>query len=206
MSGPPPLHQAIAVLDAGGQVRVARSHGYAIGLLVLALLVGAGLLAWLVFAVADGLRRDRMGIVLAHPVTWASTIAVVACALLPVVIAVRLHRREALVVTREGLATESGGVIRSHVPWTGIARVGFERMSMHGAPYRPGPRSVTYVLTPQAIEARDRALLAAGRRPPRYGPLGPGGYVLEHGYTGGRRRLHELLAAAHHRYGGVRPS
>ncbi|MFX4285631.1 hypothetical protein ACQBJO_03615 [Janibacter sp. G349] len=102
MSGPPPLHQAIAVLDAGGQVRVARSRGYAIGLLVLSLLVGAGLLAWLVLAVADGLRRDRMGVVLAHPVTWASTIAVVACALLPVVIAVRLHRREALVVTHGG--------------------------------------------------------------------------------------------------------
>lgn len=61
MSGPPPLHQAIAVLDAGGQLRVARSHGYAIGLLVLALLVGAGLLAWLVFAVADGLRPPAGG-------------------------------------------------------------------------------------------------------------------------------------------------
>ena len=159
MSGPPPLHQAIAVLDAGGQLRVARSHGYAIGLLVLALLVGAGLLAWLVFAVADGLRRDRMGVVLAHPVTWASTIAVVACALLPVVIAVRLHRREALVVTHGGLATESGGVIRSHVPWTGIERVGFEGVT---GPYDNfAPRSVTYVLTPAAVEARDRAMVAA---------------------------------------------
>ena len=204
MSGPPPLHQAIAVLDAGGQVRVARSRGYAMGLLVLGLLVGAGLLAWLVFAVADGLRRDRMGVVLAHPVTWASTIAVVACALLPVVIAVRLHRREALVVTHGGLATESGGVIRSHVPWTGIERVGFERVT--GPYYHFAPRSVTYVLTPAAVEARDRALVAAGRRPPRYGLLGPGGYVLEAGYVGGRRRLYELLAAAHHRYGGVRPS
>lgn len=204
MSGPPPLHQAIAVLDAGGQLRVARSHGYAIGLLVLALLVGAGLLAWLVFAVADGLRRDRMGIVLAHPVTWASTIAVVACALLPVVIAVRLHRREALVVTREGLATESGGVIRSYVPWTGIERVGCERVT--GPYYNFPPRSVTYVLTPAAIEARDRAMVAAGRRPPRYGLLGAGGYVLEAGYVGGRRRLYELLAATHQRYGGVRPS
>ena len=86
MSGPPPLHQAIAVLDAGGQVRVARSRGYAIGLLVLGLLVGAGLLAWLVFAVADGLRRDRMGVVLAHPVTWASAVAVLGCAVLPVAV------------------------------------------------------------------------------------------------------------------------
>ncbi|MFX4285632.1 hypothetical protein ACQBJO_03610 [Janibacter sp. G349] len=68
------------------------------------------------------------------------------------------------------------------------------------------PRSVTYVLTPAAIEARDRAMVAAGRRPPRYGLLGPGGYVLEAGYVGGRRRLYELLAAADHRYGGVRPS
>ena len=204
MSGPPPLHQAIAVLDAGGQLRVARSRGYAIGLLVLGLLVGAGLLAWLVYAVADGLRRDRMGVVLAHPVTWASVIAVVACALLPMVIAVRLHRREALVLSREGLATESGGVIRSHVPWTGIERVGYERTT--GPYYRFAPRSVTYVLTPAAVEARDRALVAAGRRPPRYGLLGPGGYVLEAGYVGGRRRLYELLATAHHRYGGVRPS
>ena len=185
-------------------MRVARSRGYAIGLLVLGLLVGAGLLAWLVFAVADGLRRDRMGAVLAHPVTWASTIAVVACALLPVVIAVRLHRREALVVTREGLASESGGVIRSFVPWTGFERVGYERVT--GPYYRFAPRSVTYVLTPAAIEARDRAMVAAGRRPPRYGLLGPGGYFLEAGYVGGRRRLYELLAAAHHRYGGVRPS
>ena len=138
MSGPPPLPQAIAVLNAGGQVRVARSRGYAIGLLVLGLLVGAGLRAWLVFAVADGLRRDRMGVVLAHPVTWASTIAVVACALLPVVIAVRLQRREALVLSHEGLATESGGVIRSHVPWTGIECVGYERMT--GPYYRFAPR------------------------------------------------------------------
>ena len=194
----------MAVLDAGGQVRIARSRAYALGLLVLALLVGAGLLAWLVFAVGDGLRRDRMGVVLAHPVTWASTIAVVACALLPMVIAVRLHRREALVLSREGLATESGGVIRSHVPWTGIERVGYERMT--GPYYRFAPRSVTYVLTPAAVEARDRALVTAGRRPPRYGLLGPGDYVLEAGYVGGRRRLYELLATAHHRYGGVRPS
>lgn len=204
MTRPPPLQRAVAVLDAGGQVRIARSRAHALGLLVLGLLVGAGLLAWLVHAVADGLRRDRMRVVLAHPVTWASVIAVVACALLPVVVAVRLHRREALVVTRTGLASESGGAIRSHVPWTGIERVGFERVT--GPYYHLGPRSVTYVLTPAAIEARDRALVAAGRRPPRYGLLGPGGHVLEAGYVGGRRRLYELLAAAHQRYGGVRPS
>ena len=59
MSGPPPLPQAMAVLDAGGQVRIARSRAYALGLLVLALLVGAGLLAWLVYVVGDGVRRDH---------------------------------------------------------------------------------------------------------------------------------------------------
>ena len=204
MTRPPPLQQAIAVLDAGGQVRIARSRAYALGLLVLGLLVGAGLLAWLVYAVADGLGRDRMGVVLAHPVTLASVVAVVACALLPVVVAVRLHRREALVVSRDGLSTESGHAIRSHVPWSGIERVGFERVT--GPYYNFAPRSVTYVLTPAAIEARDRALVAAGRRPPRYGLLGPGGYVVEAGYVGGRRHLYELLAAAHQRYGGGRPA
>ena len=85
-----------------------------------------------------------------------------------------------------------------------LERVGFERVT--GPYYHFAPRSVTYVLTPAAVEARDRALVTAGRRPPRYGLLGPGDYVLEAGYVGGRRRLYELLAAAHHRYGGIRPS
>ena len=53
------LASPIGTLDAGGHVRVARSPTYLIVVLALGLLVGAGLLAWLVYVVGDGVRRDH---------------------------------------------------------------------------------------------------------------------------------------------------
>jgi hypothetical protein len=172
-------------LDHGESVFIPSSTRHIVLTLVLALVIGAGLLVFLAFIVISTLSDGRgWGVIVFNLRMWALAIGIIGCLIVaPIGAAIRMNRQEALVVSPDGVSlARRGRVLPGHLLlWHDMKAVVFERAVSRG------PKVLAYILTEEAT----RRLRGRGLNP-RW--IVRSGFVLSH------RRLYPLLAAAHARY------
>ena len=170
-----------------------------IALLVLGIAVGLPMLLLVVYITVHAARTGDV-IAAVNPRTAALVVAVVGCLLLlPIAVAVRLSRKEELVLTREGLTEVQRGTPVATTRWSEMGRV--EIVRTHGRITRLSPRMVTYTLAPRGRDRLQHERAAAGLRPARWLAAPEPRVTMRQQYSLGPGRLAELLAAAHQRYG-----
>ena len=193
------LQENLARLDAGHAVRIPVSTTKVIALLVLGIAVGLPMLLLVVYITVHAARTGDV-IAAVNPRTAALVVAVVGCLLLlPIAVAVRLSRKEELVLTREGLTEVQRGTPVATTRWSEMGRV--EIVRTHGRITRLSPRMVTYTLAPRGRDRLQHERAAAGLRPARWLAAPEPRVTMRQQYSLSPRRLGELLAAAHQRYG-----
>ncbi len=174
-------------MDRGRSVVVGTSSRKLIVILCLALVIGAVLVGLSVLIVSGSVERNVSWVLFAfNPRMWAFAIGIVGCLVVaPIVVAVRLRRADALVVSGAGLIESHRGVV---LPATFVSWNEIERISLDTATPRPGPKYVVYYLTRDSVQRRGRTGLFARR------------ITLRNGFEFSHRQLFELLTAAHARY------
>lgn len=175
----------VATLEHGRSVLIPSSKRHSILVLVLAFVIGIGLLAFFVFIVTATLQDGRTWwLIVANLRIWALVVGIVGCLVVaPIAVVVRMRRRESLVLSPAGVALARHGEVLpgTLLPWHDIVEVVFEQA------VRRGPKALAYILTEDATRRRRGRNLN-----PRL--LVKGGFVLSH------RRLYPVLAAAHARF------
>lgn len=169
-------------LDHGESVFIPSSTRHIILTLALALVTGTGLLVLFAYIVISTLSDGRgWGVIVFNLRMWALAIGIIGCLIIaPIGAAIRMNRREALVVSPAGVSlARKGRVLPGHLlPWHDMKAVVFERAVSRG------PKVLAYILTEEAT----RRLRGHGLSP-RW--IVRSGFVLSH------RRLYPLLATAH---------
>ncbi|WP_181275663.1 hypothetical protein [Brevibacterium oceani] len=172
-------------LERGQSVFIPSSIRHIVFTLIFALVIGVGLLIAFVWIVAATISEGRSWwLVIANLRMWAFVVGIVGCLLVaPIGVALRLRRREALVLSPAGVALARHGrvVPGTLLPWHDMEAVVYERAVSRG------PKVLAYILTEEAT----RRLRGRGLNP-RW--MVRSGFVLSH------RRLHPILAAAHARF------
>ncbi|MGO1565210.1 MAG: hypothetical protein ACTHX5_10260, partial [Brevibacterium aurantiacum] len=174
-------------MDRGRSVVVGTSSRKLIVILCLALATGAVLVGLAFLIVTSSLDQNVSWMLFAfNPRMWAIAIGLIGCLVVaPIVVAVRLRRADALVVSNAGLVESHRGAVlpASFVSWNEI-----ERITLCTVTPRPGPKYVIYYLTRDSVQRRGRTGLFARR------------ITLRNGFEFSHRQLFELLTAAHARY------
>ncbi|SMX85782.1 hypothetical protein BAURA63_02266 [Brevibacterium aurantiacum] len=187
MSRSPNTAAALHAMDRGRSVVVGTSSRKLIVILCLALATGAVLVGLAFLIVTSSLDQNVSWMLFAfNPRMWAIAIGLIGCLVVaPIVVAVRLRRADALVVSNAGLVESHRGAVlpASFVSWNEI-----ERITLCTVTPRPGPKYVIYYLTRDSVQRRGRTGLFARR------------ITLRNGFEFSHRQLFELLTAAHARY------
>lgn len=172
-------------LDRGQQVAIPSSTRHILLTLVIAVIVGLGLLAAFVWIVAATISDGRSWwLIIANLRMWAFVVGIIGCLIVaPIGVVMRLRRRESLVLSPAGVALARHGAILpgTLLPWHDIDTVVFEQA------VRRGPKVLAYILTEEAT----RRLRGRGLNPRQ---VVRSGFVLSH------RRLYPVLKAAHDRF------
>lgn len=191
-----PLHETLAALDAGYPVRIPMSRAKAVGMLAMGLVIGLVLLGLLALMVSE---TDSPLSLLLNVRVWAILVGIVGClVLVPVAMTVQLARREALVITREGVSETRGDTLLAVTAWQDITHV--DTTMVRSGIHQVGTRFVIYTMTPPARERIERHHAAHGGRPPWMSRGRPGAVLVRRGYVMTPTRLAELLEAARRRY------
>ncbi|HJF76604.1 MAG TPA: hypothetical protein K8V63_07610 [Brevibacterium linens] len=172
-------------LGRGQQVVIPSSNRQVLFGLLVALVIGIGLLAIFIYVVTATIKDGRSPwLIIINLRMWALVIGIVGCLVVaPIGLFVRMRRRESLVLSPVGVALARRGEVLpgTLLSWHNIEAIVFEEAA------RRGPRVATYILTEEATRRR------RGRRHnPRL--LVRSGFVLSH------RRLVPVLKAAHARF------
>lgn len=172
-------------LERGQTVFIPSSTRHIIFTLILALTLGTGLLVVFVWIVVGTISEGRSWwLIIANLRMWAFVVGIIGCLVVaPIGVMLRLHRREALVLSPAGVALARHGRVLpgTLLPWHDMKAVVFERAVSRG------PKVLAYILTDDAT----RRLRGRGLNP-RWTVRS--GFVLTH------RRLHPILVAAHARF------
>lgn len=172
-------------LERGRPVSIPSSTRHIVLTLVLALIIGFGLLAAFVWIVTATISDGRSWwLIIANLRMWAVVVGIIGCLVVaPIGVFVRLHRRESLVLFPEGVSLARNGRIlpETFLPWHDIKMVVFERAVSRG------PKMLAYILTDEAT----RRLRRRGLNPR---------IVVRNGFVLSHRRLFPVLRAAHARF------
>lgn len=187
MSRPPNTAAALHAMDRGRSVVVGTSSRRLVIILCIALATGAVLVGLAFLIVTSSLDQNVSWMLFAfNPRMWAIAIGLIGCLVVaPIVVAVRLRRADALVVSGAGLIESHRGVV---LPATFVSWNEIERISLDTATPRPGPKYVVYYLTRGSVQRRGRTGPFARR------------IMLRTGFELSHRQLFELLSGAHTRY------
>lgn len=205
-----PLDACLRHIAAGGRVRVPTSRSRIAVLIVCAAGMTALCAVLLVIFLTSVEDPDGMGrAVLLHPVLWACILGIVlfgAGIVLGLVGLVRPRRQ--LVLDGRGLTEAAGATVSLSIPWTDIECVYGEKIGgNYGFDGRYHPH---YVLTAAGLDQLNARITAAGRGasagqggrrrrtlPGWRRPLRRRVVIMHPLYTGGPRRLVDLLTAVH---------
>lgn len=172
-------------LDRGQQVVIPTSNRSVVFVLLLALVIGIGLLVFFVFIVTATIQDGRSPwVIVANLRMWAIVAGIIGCLVVaPIGVFVRMSRRESLNLSPAGVALARRGEVLpgTLLQWRDIEAIVFER-AVH-----LGPKVLAYMLTEEAT----RRLIERGRNPRVHVRSG---FVLSH------RRLFPVLTAAHARF------
>lgn len=180
----------IRQLDVGRSVVIGLKRRSIALMLPFVVLLGL-FLAWLfILMVGGGIEQGtNWALVVFNPRTVAVMVGIVGClVIVPVGLAARLLRDDSLLLSRDGIVEQHRGrtMSQTFIHWTEIDTVTFESLTA-----KPGFKMVVYRLTPDAVRRRGLRGWMAGTIP------------LRTGYELKRRRLFEVLSAAHARYSGT---
>ncbi len=172
-------------LDRGQQVVIPSSNRQVLFGLLVALVIGIGLLAFFIYVVTATIEDGRSPwLIIINLRMWALVIGIVGCLVVaPIGLFVRMRRRESLVLSPVGVALARRDQVLpgTLLPWQDIEAIVFEKAA------RRGPRAAGYSLAEEATRRR----LGRGHHPRL---LVRSGFVLSH------RRLFPVLRAAHARF------
>lgn len=173
-------------LDRGQHVVIPSSIRHSLLLLLPALVIGLGLLAFFVFVVTATIDDGRNPwLIIINLRVWALVVGIVGCLVVaPIGLLVRMRRRESLVLSPIGVASARHGQVLTGtlLPWHDIEAIVFEKAA------RRGPKVAAYVLTEEATRER----LGRGHNPR---------LLVRNGFVLSPRRLFPVLKAAHARFG-----
>ncbi|MER7077091.1 hypothetical protein SAMN02982929_03749 [Saccharopolyspora kobensis] len=186
MSKAPLPAAGVRELENGRNVTIHASNGFVVRRLCLCIAVGLLLLGVLVLIVISTLQQGGSWVLLALNLrVWALVAGITGCLVLgPWVLLRRPRRAVGLVLSRDGIAETSRGVLLPNtlLAWNEIEQIEFER------PRALHPRILSFRLTEAA--AHERGL----HRPHQRLVQVETGFELSH------RRLHPILVAAHARF------
>lgn len=172
-------------LDRGQQVVIPTSNRSVVFTLLLACVVGIGLLVFFLFIVTATIEDGRSPwVIILNLRMWAFVVGIVGCLVVaPIGVIIRMRRRESLVLSPAGVALARRGEVLpgALLPWHDIEAVVFEKA------VRLGPKVLGYLLTEEAT----RRIRGRGLNPRLFVRSG---FVLTH------RRLFPVLKAAHARF------
>ncbi|WP_039210464.1 hypothetical protein [Brevibacterium linens] len=172
-------------LDRGQQIVIPSSNRQVLFGLLVALVIGIGLLAFFIYVVTATIEDGRSPwLIIINPRMWALVIGIVGCLVVaPIGLFVRMRRRESLVLSPVGVALARRDQVLpgTLLPWQDIEAIVFEKAA------RRGPKAAAYILTEEATRRR----LGRGHHPR---------LLVRNGFVLSPRRLFPVLKAAHARF------
>lgn len=172
-------------LGRGQQVVIPSSNRQVLFGLLVALVIGIGLLAFFIYVVTATIEDGRSPwLIIINLRMWALVIGIVGCLVVaPIGRFVRMRRREALVLSPVGVALARRDQVLpgTLLPWQDIEAIVFEKAA------RRGLKAAAYILTEEATRRR----LGRGHHPR---------LLVRNGFVLSPRRLFPVLKAAHARF------
>ena len=142
-------------LDRGQQVVIPSSNRQVLFGLLVALVIGIGLLAFFIYVVTATIEDGRSPwLIIINLRMWALVIGIVGCLVVaPIGLFARMRRRESLVLSPVGVALARRDQVLpgTLLPWQDIEAIVFEKAA------RRGPKAAAYILTerrPSTTRAR----------------------------------------------------
>ena len=172
-------------LDRGQQVVIPSSNRQVLFGLLVALVIGIGLLAFFIYAVTATIEDGRSPwLIIINLRMWALVIGIVGCLVVaPIGLFARMRRRESLVLSPVGVALARRDQVLpgTLLPWQYIEAIVCETAA------RRGPTAAAYIRTEEAPRRR----LGRGHHPR---------LLVRNGFVLSPRRLFPVLKAAHARF------
>lgn len=172
-------------LERGQQIVIPSSNRQVLFGLLVALVIGIGLLAFFIYVVTATIEDGRSPwLIIINPRMWALVVGIVGCLVVaPIGLFARMRRRESLVLSPVGVALARRDQVLpgTLLPWQDIEAIVFEKAA------RRGPKAAAYILTEEATRRR----LGRGHHPR---------LLVRNGFVLSPRRLFPVLKAAHARF------
>lgn len=135
-------------LDRGQQVVIPSSNRQVLFGLLVALVIGIGLLAFFIYVVTATIEDGRSPwLIIINLRMWALVVGIVGCLVVaPIGLFVRMRRRESLVLSPAGVASARRDQVLpgTLLPWQDIQAIVLEKA------VRRGPKVLAYILTEEA--------------------------------------------------------